>query len=52
MMIVLIQSLQDFTYMAFKSLLCINCLHPENRHMESESFETFHTPSNHWVLMK
>ena len=52
MTIVLIQSLQDFSYMAFKGLVYVYCLHPESHHMESESFETFYTPSNHWVLIK
>ena len=50
-MLVLFQSLQDFTYIAFKGLLCINCLHSEIHHIESKSFETFHTPPNDEVLM-
>ena len=50
-MLVLFQSLQDFTYIAFKDLLCINCLHSESRHIASKSFETFHTPPNDEVLM-
>ena len=50
-MLVLFQSLQDFTYIAFKGLLCINCLHSESHHIASKSFETFHTPSNDEVLM-
>ena len=50
-MLVLFQSLQDFTYIAFKSLLCINCLHSEIHHIASKSFETFHTPPNDEVLM-
>ena len=50
-MLVLFQSLQDFTYIAFKGLLCIYCLHSESHHIASKSFETFHTPSNDEVLM-
>ena len=50
-MLVLFQSLQDFTYIAFKGLLCINCLHSESHHIASKSFETFHTPPNDEVLM-
>ena len=50
-MLMLFQSLQDFTYIAFKSLLCINCLHSEIHHIASKSFETFHTPPNDEVLM-
>ena len=49
-MLVLFQSLQDFTYIAFKGLLCINCLHSESHHIASKSFETFHTPPNDEVL--
>ena len=49
-MLVLFQSLQDFTYIAFKGLLCINCLHSESHHIASKSFETFHTPPNYEVL--
>ena len=51
-MLVLFQSLQDFTYIAFKGLLCINCLHSESHHIASKSFETFHTQPNDEVLMK
>ena len=50
-MLVLFQSLQDFTYIAFKGLLCINCVHSESHHIASKSFETFHTPPNDEVLM-
>ena len=50
-MLVLFQSLQDFTYIAFKGLLCINCLHSESHHIASKSFETFHTSPNDEVLM-
>ena len=50
-MLVLFQSLPDFTYIAFKGLLCINCLHSESHHIASKSFETFHTPPNDEVLM-
>ena len=41
-MLVLFQSLQDLTYVAFKGLLCIYCLHSESHHIASKSFETFH----------
>ena len=51
-MIVVIQSLQDFIYMAIMGFLRIYCLDPESDHIASESFETFHTPPNYWVLMK
>ena len=50
-MLVLFQSLQDFTYIAFKGLVCINCVHSESHHIASKSFETFHTPPNDEVLM-
>ena len=50
-MLVLFQSLQDFTYIAFKDLLCINCLHSESHHIASKSFQTFHAPPNDEVLM-
>ena len=50
-MLVLFQSLQDFTYIAFKSLFCINCLHSESHHIASKSFETFQTQANDEVLM-
>ena len=50
-MLVLFQSLQDFTYIAFKGLLCINCLHSESHHIASKSFETFHPQPNDEVLM-
>ena len=50
-MLVLFQSLQDFTYIAFKDLLCINCLHSESDHIASKSFKTFHAPPNDEVLM-
>ena len=50
-MLVLFQSLQDFTYIPFKGLVCINCLHSEIHHIESKSFETFHTLPNDEVLM-
>ena len=50
-MLVLFQSLQDFTYIAFKGLLCITCLHSESHHIASKSFETFHTTLNDEVLM-
>ena len=50
-LLILFQSLQDFTYIAFKGLLCINCLHSESHHIASKSFETFHTLPNDEVLM-
>ena len=50
-MLVLFQSLQHFTYIAFKGLLFINCLHSESHHIASKSFETFHTLPNDEVLM-
>ena len=50
-MLVLLQSLQNFTYIAFKGLLCINCLHSESHYIASKSFETFHTLPNDEILM-
>ena len=50
-MLVVFQSLQDFTDIAFKGLLCINCLHSESHHIASKSFETFHPQPNDEVLM-
>ena len=50
-MLVLFQSLQNFTYIAFKGLLCNNCLHSESHYIASKSFETFHTLPNDEVLM-
>ena len=50
-MLVLFQSLQDFTYIAFKGLLCINCLHSESHHIVWKWFDTFHTLPNDEVLM-
>ena len=49
---VVLQSLQDFTYIAFKDLLCGNCIVLAIHHIESNSFETFHTSSNHCLLMR
>ena len=50
-LLVLFQSVQDFTYIAFKGLVCINCVRSESHHIASKSFETFHTPPNDEVLM-
>ena len=50
-MLVLFQSLQDLTYVAFNGLLCINCLHSESHHIALKSFETFHIPLYDEVLM-
>ena len=50
-MLVLFQSLQDFTYIAFKGLLFINCLHSESHHIAWKWFDTFHTLLNDEVLM-
>ena len=49
--LVLLQSLQDFTCLAFKGLLCINSLHSESHHIALKSIETFHTPPIDEVLM-
>ena len=48
----ILKSLQDFTYIAFKDLLCGNCIVLAIHHIESNSFETFHTSSNHCLLMR
>ena len=39
-------------YIALKRLPCSYCLHSVSYHIASKSFETFHTPPNHQVLMK
>ena len=49
---VVLLSLQDFTYIAFKDLLCGNSIVLAIHHIESNSFETFHTSSNHCLLMR
>ena len=48
----LLLSLQDFTYIAFKDLLCGNSIVLAIHHIESNSFETFHASSNHCLLMR
>ena len=45
-------SLQDFTYMAFKDLLCGIFVDFKSYHISSESFETFHTSPNHCLEVK
>ena len=49
---VLLQSLQAFTYIAFKDLLCGNCIVLAIHHIESNSFETFQASSNHCLFMR
>ena len=49
---VVLLSLQDFTYIAFKDLLCGNSIVLAIHHIESNSFETFHASSNHCLLMR
>ena len=51
-MLVLLRSVQDFTSMAFKCIFSGIFGHLESYHIESKSFQTFHTSPNHWVLMK
>ena len=46
-----LQSLQDFTYMAFKDLFC-GTFFVESHHNTSESVETFHTSPNHCLEVK
>ena len=46
------RTLQDFTYIAFKDLLCGNCIVLAIHHIESNSFETFHASSNHCLFMR
>ena len=48
---VVLQSLQDFTYIAFKDLLCGNSIVLAIHHIESNSFETFYSSSNHCLFM-
>ena len=45
-------SLQDFTYMAFKDLLCGTFVDLKCHHIASESLETFHTSPNHCLDVK
>ena len=49
---VVLQSLQDFTYIAFKDLLCGNCIVLAIHHIELNSFETFYASSNHCLLIR
>ena len=49
---VVLQSLQNFTYIAFKDLLCGNSIVLAIHHIESNSFETFHASSNQCLLMR
>ena len=49
---VVFQALQDFTYIAFKDLLCGNSIVLAIHHIESNSFETFDASSNHCHFMR
>ena len=49
---VVLQSLQDFTYIAFMDLLSGSCIVLAIHHIESNSFETFHASSNHCLFMR
>ena len=49
---VVLQSVQDFTYIAFMDLLCGSCIVLAIHHIESNSFETFHASSNHCLFMR
>ena len=49
---VVLQSLQDFTYIAFKDLLSGNSIVLAIHHIESNSFETFYASSNHCLFMR
>ena len=49
---VVLQTLQDFTYIAFKDLLCGNCIVLAMHHIESNSFETFHASSNYFLFIR
>ena len=49
---VVLLSLQDFTYIAFKDLLCGNCIVLAIHHIESNSFQTFQASSNHCLFMR
>ena len=42
-----LQSLHDFTYMAFKGLHCGIFVAVESHHIASESIESSHTSPNH-----
>ena len=49
--IVVLQSQQDFTYLAFKGFLCFNFLDLAVHDIALKSFETFHTSPNNCLLM-
>ena len=49
--IVVLQSLQDFTYLAFKGFLCFNFVDLAVHHIASKSFETFHPSPNNCLLI-
>ena len=49
---VVLQSLQDFIYIAFMDLLCGSCIVLAIHYIESNSFETFHASSNHGLFMR
>ena len=47
-----LQSVQDFTGIAFKDFLCGVFVHLATHHIASELFETLHTSPNHCFWMK
>ena len=49
--IVVLQSLKDFTYVAFKGFLCFIFVYLAVHHIASKSFETFHTSPNNCLLI-
>ena len=49
---VVFQGLKDFTYIAFKGLLCGNFVDLAIHHIEWTSFETFHASPNRCLLIR
>ena len=50
--LVFLESVLDFTYIAFKGLLCGIFAHPESHHVDLKSFGTLPKSPNYWLLMK
>ena len=50
--LVVLQGVKDFTYIAFKGLIYGNFVDLAIHHIEWTSFETFHASSNHWLLIR
>ena len=48
----LLQSLQDFAYIALQGLLSVIFVHLKSRHIGSKWFETLQKSPNHWILLR